>query len=141
MDKWRKQIITYKSINWLLVALILLLTLLPAHYHLHHLHDDDSHRTEVHGYNQGHDHAIDLHLLTNKTGQSHHDEDAINITASPDGIVKKSNPAFSPFALLVIVLALLPVSISRFRLFSDRNNTNLRHSYLHFSPPLRAPPL
>ena len=79
-----KLVIRYKSISWLLIAAILLVAFLPAHYHLHHLYNDDAFSSATR-----HAHAIDLHVLTEKTGQSHHDDETTIIAASPDGIVKK----------------------------------------------------
>ncbi len=132
MNIRHKQIINYKSIGWLLVAAILLNILLPAHYHLHHVFSGNS---------VTHDHIIDLHLITEKTGQSHHDEDTTIVTAAPDGIVKKSNPAFFPFNLLTILLVLLPLINYQTRLRLNYGNIDLKQIYYHLSPPLRAPPL
>ena len=61
-----KQLIHRKSISWQLIAVLLLVTLLPAHYHLHH-HDSAE--------STAHAHSIDLHLISDDAGQSHHDED------------------------------------------------------------------
>ena len=132
-----KLVITYKSISWLLIATILLLAFLPAHYHLHHLNNDDAFSSAA----NKHVHVIDLHVLTEKTGQLHHDDEATIIAASPDGIVKKNNHEFSPFILLVIVLLLLPVLSKRINIPLNFTSTNLKQRYPHFAPLLRAPPL
>ena len=125
-------IISHKTINWLLVVSVLLITLMPAHYHLSHLFSSDP---------TGHDHVVDFHLIADKTDQSHHGEETTDFTANPDGIVKKNNPEFFPFILLTILLFLLPILNNRIRTHRDFNDVNLKHSYHHFSPPLRAPPL
>ncbi len=132
-----KLVITYKSISWLLVTSILLLAFLPAHYHLHHIHNDDSFSSAT----TTHAHVIDLHVLTETTGQSHHQDEATIIAISPDGIVKKSNPEFSPFILLAIILLLLPALSKRINIQLNYRSTNLKQSYPHFAPLLRAPPL
>ena len=132
-----KLAIRYKSISWLLIATILLVTLLPAHYHLHHLYNDETFSSAA----TTHEHVIDLHVLTEKTGQSHHHDDATVIAASPDGVVKKSNPDFSPFILLAIVLLLLPALNKRLNMQLNYKSTNLKPRYPHFTPLLRAPPL
>ena len=129
------KLLSYKSISWLLIAAILLVAFLPAHYHLHHLYTDDAFSSAAR-----HAHVIDLHVLTEKTGQSHHD-DATIIAASPDGIVKKSNPEFSPFILLVIVLLSLPVLSKLKNIQLNYRSTDLKLPYPHFTPLLRAPPL
>jgi hypothetical protein len=129
--------ITYKSICWLLITTILLVAFLPAHYHLHHLDNDDmfSSTTAVHA------HVIDLHILTEQSGQSHHDDEATIIAASPDGIVKKSNPDFFPFILLAMVLLLVSALYKSINIQLNYKSTGLKQSYPHFSPLLRAPPL
>lgn len=132
MNTWRNIIISNKTISWLLVVSVLLITLMPAHYHLNHLFSDNS---------TDHAHVVDFHLIADKTDQSHHGEDTTVFTANPDGIVKKSNPEFFPFILLAILLVLLPLHNKRIRIRLDCCNVSLKQSYQHFSPPLRAPPL
>ena len=132
-----KLVITYKSISWFLIASILLLAFLPAHYHLHHLYNDET----LSSATKTHAHVIDLHVLTEKTGQSHHHDEATIIAASPDGIVKKNSPDFSPFILLAIVLLLLPALSKRINIPLNYRSTNLKPRYPHFTPLLRAPPL
>lgn len=124
-------VFSVKSISWLLVLAVLLVTLLPAHYHLHHLYSAD---TATHG------HVIDLHLAIDEMGDSHHDE-AGSIASSPDGIVKKSNAAFPLFIALAIVLAILPILTTRTIIRPVHKNAGLKQSYPYFSPLLRAPPL
>jgi hypothetical protein len=131
MGELKNHVFTFKSISWLLALAILLVTLLPTHYHLHHLYSADA---------ATHAHVIDLHLALDKTGQSHHEEEG-SITASPDGIMKKSNAAFSLFIVLAIVLALLPILKTRIIIRQDHKNIGLKQSYPYFLPLLRAPPL
>ena len=132
-----KIMISYKSICWLLIATILSIAFLPAHYHLHHLYNDDTFSSTT----AGHAHVIDLHVLTEQTGQSHHDDEATIIAASPDGIVKKSNPDFFPFILLAMVLLLLASLNKQISIQLNYRSTKFKQSYPHFSPLLRAPPL
>ena len=132
MKLWRNIIISNKTINWLLVVSVLLITLMPAHYHLNHVFSGNS---------TSHDHVVDFHLIADKTDQSHHGEETTVFTANPDGIVKKINPELSPFILLAILLVILPVLNNRIRTHRDFSDVNLKNSYHHFSPPLRAPPL
>ena len=127
-----REITGFKSISWLLVTAILLMTLLPAHYHLHH---SDSTVTSTHS------HAVDLHLTADKAGQSHHDEDAPVFSATPDGIVKTSNPEIFPFILLAVALVLSPLTKKRIRIKPYKITSGIKQSFPHFSPPLRAPPL
>lgn len=132
MSTWRKLIINYKSTSWLLVAAIIAITLLPAHYHLHHLFNTDS---------TAHDHVIDLHVMSDKAEHSHHDEGTEIISATPDGFVEKASTAFPPFILLAILLLLLPRLNYRISARLNYRDINLRQTYFHLSPPLRAPPL
>ena len=129
-----------KSISWLVIAAILLVVFLPSHYHLHHLYNHDAAGSVTESHTQAHAHTIDLHVLTEQAGQSHHDE-ATSIAASPDGIVKKTSPDLFPFILLVMTFLLLAA-------LSKTNNSRLNYTgagikqrYPHFIPQLRAPPL
>ena len=131
-----KIVISYKPISWLLIAAILLVTFLPAHYHLHHIYNDDAFSSAAR-----HAHVIDLHVLTESAGQSHHDDEATIIAVSPDGIVKKSNPEFSPFIMLAIVLLLLPALNKGINIPLNYRSTDPKKPYPHFIPLLRAPPL
>ena len=109
----------------------MLATLLPAHYHLHHINDADP---------AVHEHAVDLHLITANVDHSHHDKDTSIFAATPDVIVKKTAGDDSPYLLLTLLLVLLCVFdriVIRFR-YSD---TRLQFHQPYFSPPLRAPPL
>ena len=137
MDADGKLLIRYKSISWLLIATILLVAFLPAHYHLHHGYNDETFGSAA----TEHTHIIDLHVLTEKTGQSHHDDEATIIALSPDGIVKKSSPDFFPFIMLAIVLLLLPALNKRINIPLNYRSTDPKQSYPHFTPLLRAPPL
>ena len=127
---------TNKAISWLVIAAILLAVFLPSHYHLHHLYNHDA----VSSGMEAHEHVIDLHVLTEQAGQSHHDE-ATSIAASPDGIVKKTSPDLFPFILLVMAFLLL-VALSKYN--NSRLNytgAGIKQRYPHFIPQLRAPPL
>ena len=132
MLTWRKLIIQNKSISWLLVTAVLFVTFQPAHYHLHHVFSEDP---------VAHEHSIDFHLLTDVTAESHHDEHATIVEATPDGIVKNKSSAFLPFILLAMLLLILPVVYQRIRLRRDYCHVTPYQSFLHLSPPLRAPPL
>jgi hypothetical protein len=131
MTEWRKLMIKYQAINWLLIAAILLITLLPAHYHLHHL---------VNGDATSHSHNVDLHIAFAKAEESHHHTDVDVFAAAPDGIRKNTSPAFSPFLLLAIWLVLLPISHYRIISRPDYGDTRPKQIHPHLSPPLRAPP-
>lgn len=95
----RKQTVSNKPVNWLLIFAVFVAALIPAHYHLHHL---DSTGSSAHGHN------IDLHLLSDNEGKLHHDIDATSFTAVPDDAVK-SKSIITPIISLALVLAVLPV--------------------------------
>ena len=120
----------HRSINLLLIATLLLSTVIPAHYHLHHTHSHDP---------AGHEHTIDLHLVTDNSGQSHHDEDTSFFAATPDVIVKKVHYDAAPFLLMAIILVLTTV-FNRIAARSAGSHTRTRRQADYFSPPLRAPP-
>jgi len=126
-----KPLIQRKSISWQLIAVLLFVTLLPAHYHLHH-HDS----AEL----AAHTHSIDLHLISDNMGQSHHDQDTSIFAATPDVIAKKDKPDFSVYIPLAILLVLILVHNNINRIRPDQSNQCLVPYYPYFSPPLRAPP-
>ena len=125
-----KLLIQRKSISWQLIAVLLFVTLLPAHYHLHH------HSAEL----AAHTHSIDLHLISDDAGQSHHDEDTSIFAATPDVIAKKDKPDFSIYLPLAILLVLILAHNNQNRIRPDQSDQRLEPHYLYFSPPLRAPP-
>ncbi len=127
-----KLLIKRKSISWQLVAVLLFVTLLPAHYHLHHI---DS--TEL----AAHTHTIDLHLIADGVGQSHHDEDTSIFAATPDVIAKKGKPEFPVYIPLAILLVLLVAGSNPTRLRQDQTDSARIQHHPYFSPLLRAPPL
>ena len=119
-----------RVINSLLIAVVLFVALVPAHYHLHHLGDADA---------DLHEHAIDLHLITANADQSHHDEDTSIFSATPDVIVKKASHDLSAIVIVALLLLLLAVS---YRLSTGHGSriTGLNQRHPYFTPPLRAPP-
>jgi hypothetical protein len=121
-----------KSISWHLIAVLLFVTLLPAHYHLHH-HESAELAT--------HAHSIDLHLISDDKGQSHHDEDTSIFAATPDVIAKKDKPDFSVYIPLAILLVLILARNNQNRIRPDQSNQRPEPHYPYFSPLLRAPPL
>jgi hypothetical protein len=127
-----KLLIQRKSINWQLIAVLLFVTLLPAHYHLHH---HDSAEPAAHA------HSIDLHLISDDAGQSHHDADTSIFAATPDVIAKKDKPDLSFYIPLAILLVLILAQNHQNRIRPDQSNQCLKPHYPYFSPPLRAPPL
>ena len=127
-----KLLISRKSISWQLVAVLLFVTLLPAHDHLHHID-----RTEL----AAHTHSIDLHLIADGVGQSHHDEDTSIFAATPDVIAKKYTPELSVYIPLAILLVLLIAGTHSTRLRPNQTDSARTQHHPYFSPPLRAPPL
>jgi len=125
-------VINYRSISWILVAALLLTVLLPAHYHLHHLHSIDT---------AGYAHVVDLHLIADNSGHAHHHENTSIISATPDAIVKTDKSVFSFFTPLAAVLVLILARVlSRLDDYEPGDIILVRHD-AYFSPLLRAPPL
>jgi len=131
MDMWRSKTKKYKVVNWLLAAAILLIALLPAHYHLHHL---SSIGVPTHA------HAVDLHVITDASEQSHHGEETTIINSTPDTLLKDSSFVPPLIALLAVCLVLLLVSNLRTSVKLDLENIALKQVFNYFAPPLRAPP-
>ena len=127
-----KLLIQRESISWQLIAVLLFVTLLPAHYHLHH---HDSAEPAAHA------HSIDLHLISDNMGQSHHDEDTSIFAATPDVIAKKGKPDLSVYIPLAILLILILANNNQVRLRPEQTDSARKQHHPYFSPPLRAPPL
>ena len=127
-----KLLIQRKSINWQLIAVFLFVTLLPAHYHLHHHNSAEP---------AAHAHSIDLHLISDDAGQSHHDEDTSIFAATPDVIAKKDKPGYSVYIPLAILLVLILSHNLQHRVRPDQSDQYLESHYPYFSPLLRASPL
>jgi hypothetical protein len=137
MNAWRKQVNSYKSISWLLVAAILLVTVLPAHYHLHHFIGDKS---------AAHGHATDLHLSSDKLAQSHHKNGTTIINAAPTGLLNKwdgeiNKPDITPLVILVSLLTLFSFINVKRNSRPYQVTTFYKQIFYRLSPPLRAPPL
>jgi hypothetical protein len=132
MRSFGQTITSYKSISWILITAVLMTVILPAHYHLHHLDSLDA---------AGHAHSIDLHLLADDRGHSHHHDEASIISATPDAMVKKDKSVFSVFIPLVIFLVLLLTRGHRISSMHGPGDTPLVRLNDYFSPSLRAPPL
>ena len=116
-------------INSLLIVAVIVMSLAPAHYHLHHMLGNDA--TE-------HSHVVDLHVTNHDA--SHHDADTTVYEASPDGIAAKYQSVFIPLALLVTLLLAIAKPIIQIRLSLKRNRFCLTAAPRLLSPPLRAPP-
>ena len=127
---WLKMI-HYRPISWVLVIALSLTMLMPAHYHLHHINDIDT---------AEHDHVLDLHLITDRHGHAHHDEDTSIIAATPDVIVKTDKSLVVLFVPLGLVLLLLLILADKVGLRYRHHGVRQVLQYRYYSPPLRAPP-
>jgi len=131
MFTWRTMTHQYKSISWLLAAAILLLTVLPAHLHLHHVDT---------AANQSHEYVIDWHFIADDIATDHH-ENVTLLPAAPDGLIKKlgDHPLLATVLILLIVFV-LPTAIRTLQLRLS-NHHHVPASFYTIAPPLRAPPL
>ena len=132
MSAIRTALVHDRTISSLLVAVILFTALVPAHYHLHHVHAADANTHE-------HEHAIDLHLITANVDQSHHDDTTSIFSATPDVIVKKGSFDFFPYLLMTVALVLLALFQLASRRFGE-SASRFKQRCLYLSPPSRAPP-
>ena len=114
----------------LLICTVLLLSLAPHHYHLHHGTGPDS---------VAHAHTIDLHLLSDNSDEAHH-EDAIVLEITPDGLLKPLGDNPSNLLFILCLLTLLPILASGLRQPFRETRLRLRQVLYHLIPPQRAPP-
>lgn len=138
MDTWRKLVFSNKSVSWLALLAIVMMSLFPAHIHLHH--DDHAFSSpHVEVTNQSHDHTSVLHIVADTTGHLDHDNETV-VPATSDSLIKKVNlnPVF--LAILISLFVFLNINSlpNKFHAFIFKH---LRKIYFDISPPLRAPPL
>lgn len=133
MEYWRKNRHALRPLLWSLLCVVLFTTIVPSHYHLHHIQDHD---------NTPHSHVVDLHILGDTIMHSDGGDSTTILTAAPDSMVKaKYSDGAAP--LLVALLLLFTISLSRFRTFFSvfPRSSRIRRHLFYYSPPLRAPPL
>ncbi|MFO7603177.1 MAG: hypothetical protein R6X06_05095 [Gammaproteobacteria bacterium] len=130
MHTWHHHISRYKAIHWLLVLVIMSLALLPMSLHIHH----DSEATAP-----VHLHSLDLHIGIDSLLSQHHN-DAGTIELAADVLVKKSSD--QPLLLLLVGFLLLGrcTPAARLRRPGRQDDAPPDISWLHHTPPLRAPP-
>ncbi|MCK4744408.1 MAG: hypothetical protein KAT25_11355 [Sulfuriflexus sp.] len=141
MNTWRKLVFSKKSISWLALIAIAMLSLFPAHIHLQHDNDAfSSSHTEM--TSQSHEHGTIVHVVadtTSHTGHTGHDNETI-VPATSDSLIKKVNlnPIF--LAILIGFFVFLRINFlpHKFHTFIFKS---LRKIYFDISPPLRAPPV
>ncbi len=121
-----------RKVGWLLVASVLFLTLLPAHFHIHHSDKGHDHAA--------HHHVVDLHLDRVTTDEAHH-QDAAVLKASPDSVVKTSVIKLLPFLILGMLFTFVVYPGYRFIKKPARYNFAPAGRRGHYSPPLRGPPI
>ncbi len=121
------------AISWMLVVALLLLTLFPFHYHLHH---DAS--AQVDG-SPGHDHVTDIHFLADANGAEHH-EVGHTVDSAVNPTLKYNNVLSHIFAILLTLLVLYPIRTLTFSHVQLALSQRLPRITRHSNPPLRAPP-
>lgn len=116
---------------FILVGVILCLTTLPSHFHIHYFSDSQSGVLE---------NAIDLHIANNPTDLSHH-EGIRTLKSTVDAQVGKIVKVFNEILLISWYsrLAMLPVfNMHSVAAMQSRQSIS---QYYYINPPQRAPPL
>ena len=142
MNTWRRHLSRKKSVSWLVLISVAMLSLFPVHIHLHH--DEDvlalSHHDQEFVLNSS-DHETTLHAISDTIGHIEHHEGDTVIPATSDTLLKKSSnsPLFVAILIGIVVILgviLLPHIPLRLYVF-----TRFHKRYIYNNPPLRAPPL
>ncbi len=133
MNNWRIYILHYRTSSWLLVAVLLMQTVFPVHFHLHHSDNTSP---------QEHAHVVDSHLLTDSQASEHHaDEDTHPLKTSPDAIAKQNMDTGFVATLAVSLIVLFSIFLPALTHNWRRTQNLVNHSrYYKLAPPLRAPP-
>lgn len=120
------------TISWILVAALLMLTLVPFYYHLHH---DDPALSDAPGVPN---HVTDIHILGDNDN-GHHEGSHI-LEPTPDVALKQSGVLLPVFAALLILAVLLPLLAGPSVKPAAVSAQRLPRFHRHNTPPLRAPP-
>ncbi len=126
----------------MLVLAILLVSVVPLHFHFHHFnHSDATHTIDfaAQAVNLQHSHFVDLHLSTDADAVEHHAEAKV-FNPAPDGILKQlNNSHFIIVTLLFTFAFLITLVLPKTEKFRRRQFHSVPQ-YYYTSPPLRSPP-
>jgi len=140
MRIWRTLIKRSKAVSVMLVIALAFLTILPAHFHFHHV---ELASVASDGATHAHEHTVDLHVYSSGKNSAHpfsHHDDAQILKTSPDGLIKNLDFKFSPFLVFISLLAFAALALNYSLPGPARQIlAHVRYSY-HRSPPLRGPP-
>jgi len=142
MRTWRRHLSHNKSVSWLVLVAVAMLSLFPVHMHLHH--DEDVLASSQHDLEfalNSSDHETTLHAISDTTGHSEHHEDAGVVSAASDTLLKKNSNSPLFIAILIGIVTILGITLSSHIPRRSHVFTRFRKRYIYSSPPLRAPPL
>jgi len=142
MRTWRRHLSHNKSVSWLVMIAIAMLSLFPVHMHLHHGEDVlASSQHDLEFVLNSSDHETTLHAISDTTGHSEHHEDTEIISVSSDILLKKNSNSPLFIAVLIGIVAILGITLSTHIPLRSHVFTRFRKRYIYNSPSLRAPPL
>ena len=112
-----------------------------------HVHDigHDSHGTTHHDHatsdnSSHHSHISKVHTALDASHLNHHDDVALEVDISPDGVLKSFSNSLPILAFLTfLIIFILPI-VTRQRFSQPKENKLLLSGRYILSPPLRAPP-
>ena len=120
-----------RGISHLLILAFLLLTLFPAHYHLHHADEHSGAGTGAH--------VADLHGHGD-AGADDHEDGAHTVALTTDIALKSSGVQMPLLALFLTLTILLPVTAREIRPRPEPVDRKPPRLHRYDTPPLRAPP-
>ncbi|HEY9198278.1 MAG TPA: hypothetical protein VIR60_02855 [Gammaproteobacteria bacterium] len=130
---FRRNAASRHTISWILVVALLLLTLVPFHYHLHHADQPPSDAASVPA------HVTDIHILGGSNESDHHDG-THTLEPTPDIALKQNGVHLPLFAALLVLSVLLPLVAGLSLKPAAVSAQRLPRFHRHNTPPLRAPP-
>lgn len=119
------------AINWLLIAALLLLTLVPFHYHLHHAALDT-----LAAYDH---HVIDMHIIGDDHPADHY-QDSHTLDPASDYVFKSNGVQRLLLAIALTLYVFLPLQAQVFLKRLLAQTERLPRVNRRNIPPLRAPP-
>jgi hypothetical protein len=145
MLTWRRIVLRYQSISWILIAGYFVLVFFPAHLHYHNengrvsvIHENLGHLAAAHEPGS-HKHETGLNVLTDLSIKVHHSWAHV-FKASPDVLTRKPRDNPTPAPLFILLLIFLPIFVKQKGPRPHGPASFVCRPRYHLTPPLRAPP-
>jgi len=114
--------------------------LLHVHDMNHDNHNSAHHEHTITDNAARHSHVSKIHTVLDASHLNHHNEVALEVDISPDGVLKNLSSSLLTLAFLVFTIFFILPVVSRQLLSRPKENKLILSGRYIISPPLRAPP-